>query len=674
MVQANGTTNGYLSSTDWTTFNNKSSFDGTWTSLSGKPNFSKWDKDSTDNVIITGNQTIAGNKTFTGTTTVAAPVNATDAATKAYVDSIKQEIKLEIYGEMGVTDVEGNTYKAVKIGNQVWMKENLKTTKSNDGTDIPNVTNSSTWIGLTTPGYVWYNNDISNKNIYGAIYNWHSVNTGKLCPVGWHVPTNTEWTTLVNYIGGNSIAGGKLKETGFTHWLSPNTGATNESGFTALPGSSRDNVGNWGGAIGINGLWWTADAISSNTGKRWYLSNTNSAIVNDWSYKVDGLSVRCIKDGSTGVTIPAVSSSTITNITSTTATVGGNVTSDGNGTITERGVYWSTSQNPETTGTKLQIGSGTGTFSTSLTGLTANTTYYIKAYAINSKGPAYGLQVNFITVGNSSFPSFVFTKTVSGFQQIFSANIDFTTINQLTSVDANYDHPRISPDGNKVAYAKGSGANYDIWVMNIDGSNKSKITNTNVNNLLPAWHSNGKEIIYEYNNGVNTKVVLRIVRTDGTNDRLLIDVGNKDRMPSMNPADSNLVVYYYDAGNWAFSSDLRIRNLTSNTDAILVSSDGWAKNTPKYSHDGQSVIWEDIGNGTGVRLKTVNASTKANNVIETITASTGHIFGIYSPDDQYIYFLRRSTSTTTEIVRRNADGSNPIVIYTGDSINWLDMK
>jgi uncharacterized protein (TIGR02145 family) len=332
MVQANGTTNGYLSSTDWTTFNNKSSFDGTWTSLSGKPNFSKWDKDSTDNVIITGNQTIAGNKTFTGTTTVAAPVNATDAATKAYVDSIKQEIKLEIYGEMGVTDVEGNTYKAVKIGNQVWMKENLKTTKSNDGTDIPNVTNSSTWIGLTTPGYVWYNNDISNKNIYGAIYNWHSVNTGKLCPVGWHVPTNTEWTTLVNYIGGNSIAGGKLKETGFTHWLSPNTGATNESGFTALPGSSRDNVGNWGGAIGINGLWWTADAISSNTGKRWYLSNTNSAIVNDWSYKVDGLSVRCIKDGSTGVTIPAVSSSTITNITSTTATVGGNVTSDGNGT------------------------------------------------------------------------------------------------------------------------------------------------------------------------------------------------------------------------------------------------------------------------------------------------------------------------------------------------------
>jgi hypothetical protein len=173
-------------------------------------------------------------------------------------------------------------------------------------------------------------------------------------------------------------------------------------------------------------------------------------------------------------------------------------------------------------------------------------------------------------ISAANLPSFVFAKTVSGFEQIFSANIDFTSIKQLTSGDINCNHPRISPDGKKVAYAQGTGMQNDIWVMNIDGSNKTKITNTNVNNLLPAWHNNGREIIYEYNNGVNTKVVNRIVRTDGTNDRLLIDVGNKDRMPSMNLADSNLVVFYYDAGNWAYSSDLRIRNLAGNSNIVTV--------------------------------------------------------------------------------------------------------
>jgi hypothetical protein len=95
---------------------------------------------------------------------------------------------------------------------------------------------------------------------------------------------------------------------------------------------------------------------------------------------------------------------------------------------------------------------------------------------------------------------------------------------------------------------------------------------------------------------------------------------------------------------------------------------------PKYSHNGQSVIWEDIGNGTGVRLKTVNTSTKATSVIETLTGTYAHIFGIFSPDDQFIYHLRKSSLLTTEIVKRNADGSNPTVIYTGDNINWIDMK
>ena len=116
---------------------------------------------------------------------------------------------------------------------------NLKTTKYNDGTSIPNVTNDTSWSNLTTGAYCWYNNDVSYKNPYGALYNWYAVNTGKLAPKGWHVPSDAEWTTLITYLGGESIAGGKLKEAGTTHWLSPNTEATNSTGFSALPGGRR---------------------------------------------------------------------------------------------------------------------------------------------------------------------------------------------------------------------------------------------------------------------------------------------------------------------------------------------------------------------------------------------------------------------------------------------------
>ncbi|MEI6436427.1 MAG: hypothetical protein WCP32_16485 [Bacteroidota bacterium] len=154
MAQASGTANGYLSSADWTKFNNISSFEGTWTSLAGKPTTIAG-FGITDAVATTGDQTIAGNKTFSGTTTVITPVNSTDAATKAYVDALKQQIKvlednLIAAGTYKLTDIEGNQYDVVKIGTQVWMAENLKTSKYNDGTAIPNVTVDATWAALTT--------------------------------------------------------------------------------------------------------------------------------------------------------------------------------------------------------------------------------------------------------------------------------------------------------------------------------------------------------------------------------------------------------------------------------------------------------------------------------------------------------------------------------------------
>lgn len=135
-----------------------------------------------------------------------------------------------------VLDTDGNIYHTVVIGNQVWIVENLKTTRYNDGTSIPLVTGNTEWINLTTPGYCWYDNDITNKETYGALYNWYAVQTNKICPAGWHVPSDSEWTALTDFLGGESTAGGKLKEAGTMHWDSPNTGATDESGLTLLPG------------------------------------------------------------------------------------------------------------------------------------------------------------------------------------------------------------------------------------------------------------------------------------------------------------------------------------------------------------------------------------------------------------------------------------------------------
>jgi len=199
-------------------------------------------------------------------------------------------------GALTVTDIDGNVYQTATIGPQIWTVGNLKTTRYNDGTPIPLVTDSSVWSNLTTPGYCWYNNDTANKNIYGAIYNWYTVNTGILAPAGWHVPSDSEWTILTTYLGGESIAGGKLKETGTTHWRTPNSGATNETGFIALPGGHRDVNGSFP-AMGDDGFWWSATEYSS-TGKSWYRNmNYNYAgVVRVSNNKTNGHSVRIVKN------------------------------------------------------------------------------------------------------------------------------------------------------------------------------------------------------------------------------------------------------------------------------------------------------------------------------------------------------------------------------------------
>jgi uncharacterized protein (TIGR02145 family) len=192
--------------------------------------------------------------------------------------------------EMKVTDVEGNVYKTVTIGTQVWMAENLKTTKYNDGTAIP----MAVGVLPSTAAYFYYDNDISNKDIYGALYNWYAVNTAKLCPTGWHVPNNAEWQILTDYLGGFYVAGGKMKEEGFSHWLAPNTGATNESGFTALPGGWAIHS-----YMGESAYFSSSSEYETNNSWSYYLNlfyNSSAGGIGGATFKEYGYSVRCLKN------------------------------------------------------------------------------------------------------------------------------------------------------------------------------------------------------------------------------------------------------------------------------------------------------------------------------------------------------------------------------------------
>ncbi len=202
------------------------------------------------------------------------------------------EEKKVTFGAM--SDIDGITYKTVTIGSQTWMAENLKVTKYNDGTNIPNITNPVDWITSTTGAICDYDNILSNSETYGKLYNWNAVNTGHLCPVGWHVATDLEWTLLTNYLG-DSIAGAKLREANIAHWKSPNKSATNESGFTALPGGYRSDYDGTFGDIGTYGIWWSATEYSINSCYYRSMGYTSNGVTRYLALKDAGLSVRCVK-------------------------------------------------------------------------------------------------------------------------------------------------------------------------------------------------------------------------------------------------------------------------------------------------------------------------------------------------------------------------------------------
>jgi uncharacterized protein (TIGR02145 family) len=208
------------------------------------------------------------------------------------------------YGTM--TDQDGNVYKTVSIGmksgngggQQTWMAENLRTTKYNDGTDIPNVTDNAEWAALTSGAYSSYNNTLDADSIasYGLLYNFFALDTKKLAPAGWHVPTEQEWLTMIAYSGGQSFGGGRMKETGTTHWAEPNYMGNNAYGFTALPSGMRYYLGDFT-HFGKKAVWWTADQVNStNTAVSYSVGTDGASCYSNTTVMNFGYSIRLVKD------------------------------------------------------------------------------------------------------------------------------------------------------------------------------------------------------------------------------------------------------------------------------------------------------------------------------------------------------------------------------------------
>ena len=428
----------------------------------------------------------------------------------------------------GVT-FDGYNYSSIILGNgQEWMTENLRSSIYANGDLIPNITDPNLWNNLNSGAWVHYNHDSQFENPYGKLYNGYVVNDSRnVCPSGWHVPSDPEWTMIIDYLGGNLIAGSKMKTIDSQYWLNSNGNATNISGFSGLPGSHWNSGGF--GTMGYVGNYRSSTASPSG-----YL----------WTYSLNGIydecfrsefgnsmcfSIRCLKDYSsllvnaitvmnihqsngTVLQIPmnmidsitytitnpgnlaTISTLPIGNITSTSATSGGNISNNGGTPVTQRGVVWSTSQNPTTANNSTSDGSGTGNFTSNLINLTANTTYYVRAYATNSAGTAYGNELTFTTTegiitnpgAGVTFDGFSYASIVLGNGQEWMAE------NLKTTTYANGDPiPNVTDNTQWSSLTTGAWSHYnnDNQYENPYGKLYNWYTVADTRNVCPTgWH------------------------------------------------------------------------------------------------------------------------------------------------------------------------------------------
>lgn len=338
----------------------------------------------------------------TGTGTFTSNIRSLKPNTIYYVRAYATNIKGTVYGEQTLfktsledeestfTDLrDDNVYRIIAIGEQTWMKENLAYLPEVSPPVAGSETDVHYYVYDYDGTYVTAAKATSNYSIYGVLYNWKAALTA--CPEGWRLPSNNDWEELNNYLGTN--AGGKMKESGTIFWNSPNTGATNESGFSALPGGCRLYINNTFSDIGRAVNYWSSDEYNTNNAWVRGMENSSANIHTFYGMKNNGFSIRCIN----GYSIPFVTTGGITNLTTTSADCYGHVTSDGGSAVFARGCCWSTSKDPTIDNFKTTNGAGTGSFTSNLTNLTPNTIYYVRAYATNSEGIAYGEVRRFTT-------------------------------------------------------------------------------------------------------------------------------------------------------------------------------------------------------------------------------------------------------------------------------------
>jgi uncharacterized protein (TIGR02145 family) len=236
--------------------------------------------------------------------------NTTTKCFETYVGNVWYTVWCEFQCDFPVT-YDGVTYNTVQIGSQCWLKENLRTTKYNDGTSITYVTDNATWTSTTSGAYCCYNNDTSNCDTYGALYNWYAVETGKLCPSGWHVPSDAEWYTLTNYLSANStywcgsnssyIAKSLASTTSWdssttTCAVGNNLSANNSTGFSALPGGYRRNSDGSFWYLSRYGYWWSSTEYDGSIAWNRGLRYTYATVYRGYGSKRNGFSVRCLRD------------------------------------------------------------------------------------------------------------------------------------------------------------------------------------------------------------------------------------------------------------------------------------------------------------------------------------------------------------------------------------------
>ena len=318
-------------------------------------------------------------------------------------------------GTSTLTDYDGNVYNTVQIGNQCWMKENMRTMHYSDGSEIQNA----------------HQSNVNGEYIpeYGYLYDWSAVMHGAssssavpsgvqgICPTGWHVPSDAEWMELLAYVGSQSdyvcgsdtsyISKALADTMGWNEATADCTvgndpSANNTTGFSVLPaGHYRSQFDLVIGSGMMANFWSCTESSAGNPGGAWarVIANSTAYVSYTSGNRSNGFSVRCLRDQSGNTAqVPTVTTSLVSEVATTSATCGGNVTSDGGASVTVRGVCWSTSQNPTVNDSHTTDGSGTGSFTSNITGLTANTTYYVRAYATNSAGTAYGEEVTFTTL------------------------------------------------------------------------------------------------------------------------------------------------------------------------------------------------------------------------------------------------------------------------------------